>query len=146
MLNTQLLDIRQSSGLTLTDLDFLLQDTPLLPISNTLIDIESKFSINSLYLCAHVVWESAWGYHPNALRYHNLFNVGLDPALPNLTIITYPDYQTCLYEFVQHYFDKRYLQGHTLYTLGKHLQDTHVLWVNGVYSTMRLLDQLLATR
>lgn len=92
------MNTRQRCGITAVELECALHGTPLAKLANVFLAAENAYRINALYLCAHAIWESAWGHHRLAHTHNNLFPLLGNHAQPLSHARTYPSMAHSIYE------------------------------------------------
>ena len=76
-------------------------DSPLIGLGDTIVDVQDTFTVDSLYILAHAVHESAWGTSDIAQDHNNLFGYGASDDDPYGNAEQYDSFEQCVWEVIE---------------------------------------------
>jgi len=72
------------------------KDSPLVGLGQAWVDAGEKYGINSVYLMAHAIGESGWGFSSIAQSKHNIYGYGAYDTDPSGYAYTFSSYEECV--------------------------------------------------
>ena len=105
------------------------KNSPLVGLGQYWVDAGNKYDINSVYLMAHAIQESGWGFSSIAQTKHNIYGYGAYDPDPSGCAYTFSSYQECI--------DKcaGWIKDHYLTVGGNHYHGSSLAGMNVDYPT-----------
>ena len=95
------------------------KDSPLVGLGQAWIDAGDKYTINSIYLMAHAILESGWGFSSIAQNKHNIYGYGAYDPDPYGDAYTFSSYEECIDKCAW------WINTHYLTPAGSHYHDAY---------------------
>ena len=88
--------IRNKGTVWVEEVAYNTKDSPLVGLGQAWVDAGNKYTINSVYLMAHAVQESGWGFSSIAQEKHNIYGYGAYDADPMGGAYAFSSYAECI--------------------------------------------------